>query len=142
MRPPQGDLAQSLAVSADEDLVAGLDFHRGIHAGQERSLPANRDDGRTMLPNGKLGESFSDRNAGWHAHDFPMLLARADGAAEEAGRKHFTGDVADGERVIGAGAVDVLDVARVVDTSDYRHVGRRITADDSSKQRGVVGVQR
>ena len=70
-----------------------------------------------------------------------MLFARAHDPSEEAGGEHFAGDVADGKGEVGAGAVDILQISRVIDASDHRDVGGRIARDHRGEERRVVAVE-
>ena len=58
------------------------------------------------------------------AHHAAVLFARTGLPAEEAGGEHLAGNVGDRERVVRAGAVDVVEVARVIHARDDRHVRR------------------
>ena len=71
-----------------------------------------------------------------------VLFADARGAAEEAGGEHLAGDVGDGEGEVGAGAMNVGQVPRVIDAGDDRHVGRAVARDHGREERGIVIVQR
>src|SRR5512138_919098 len=70
-----------------------------------------------------------------------MCIVRAGAAAEQTRGKHLAGDVADREREVRSGTMDVLQVPAMVHAHDDRNFGGRIAGDDCGEQRRVIAIE-